>query len=164
MIEKAISITLIAMSMALPAQAAIGQETAVQRLDSINADPKAGQTLVQQVYQLILKMVDRWNNHDLDGYMQGFWKSDDLLAVLESEVHWGWSDLYNSYARGYPDRNLMGKFESRAVTSPFLSRRYGYRPLLVANSSAARRLTSLRHRYHAIAKIYPRMADYSEAH
>jgi hypothetical protein len=111
MIEKAISITLIAMSMALPAQAAIGQETAVQRLDSINADPKAGQTLVQQVYQLILKMVDRWNNHDLDGYMQGFWKSDDLLAVLESEVHWGWSDLYNSYARGYPDRNLMGKLD-----------------------------------------------------
>ena len=42
----------------LLAQAATGKELSVQRLDSINADPSEGQTVVQQVYQLILKMVD----------------------------------------------------------------------------------------------------------
>jgi hypothetical protein len=93
------------------AQTASGEELAVQRLDSINADPAAGKTVVQQVYQLILKMVDSWNKHDLDGYMSGFWKSDDLLAVIESEVHWGWSDLSASFHRGYPDRDKMGKID-----------------------------------------------------
>ena len=39
----------------LLSQTAIGEELSVQRLDSINADPGAGQTVVQQVYQLILK-------------------------------------------------------------------------------------------------------------
>src|SRR5258708_35463653 len=92
----------------LLAQTAIGEEMSVQRLDSINADPGAGQTVVEQVYQLILKMVDCWNKHDLDGYMKGFWKSEDLLAVIESEVHWGWADLSASFHRGYADRNQMG--------------------------------------------------------
>ncbi len=99
------------MGVAAATPIALGQDMTVQRLDSINADPTANQTIVEQVYQLILKMVDRWNNHDLEGYMNGFWKSDDLLAVVESEVHWGWTDLYNSYVRGYPDRNKMGKLD-----------------------------------------------------
>ena len=41
----------------------------------------------------------------------GFWKSDDLLAVIESQVHWGWADLYASFKRGYPDRDQMGKMD-----------------------------------------------------
>jgi hypothetical protein len=95
----------------LLAQTAIGEERSVQRLDSINAEPGKNETVVQQVYQLILKMVDCWNKKDLDGYMEGFWKSDDLLAVIESEVHWGWADLYASFKRGYPDRDQMGKMD-----------------------------------------------------
>lgn len=95
----------------LLAQTAIGEELLVQRLDSINADAGKGQTVVQEVYQLILKMVDCWNKKDLDGYMNGFWKSDDFLAVIESEVHWGWADLYASFQRGYPDRDKMGKMD-----------------------------------------------------
>ena len=43
--------------------------------------------------------------------MSGFWKSDDLLAVIESEVHWGWSDLSASFHRGYSDRDQMGKID-----------------------------------------------------
>ena len=75
----------------------------------------SSKTVVEQVYQLILRMVDRWNNHDLEGYMASFWKSDDLLTVVESEVHWGWTDLYHYYARGYPDRNLMGQLDLQLV-------------------------------------------------
>ena len=95
----------------LLAQTADAEGLAVQRLDSINAEPGASKTVVQQVYQMILKMVDCWNKHDLDGYMNGFWKSEDLLAVIESEVHWGWSDLSASFHRGYPDRDKMGKID-----------------------------------------------------
>src|SRR5260370_29710804 len=86
----------------LLAQTGAGEELSVQRLDSINADPGAGQTVVQQVYQLILKMVDCWNKLDLDGYMNGFWKSDDLFAVIESQVLWGLADLNASCHRGTP--------------------------------------------------------------
>lgn len=111
MIGKALIVAIGAAYIGLLAPSAVAQETTVQRLDSINADPSANETVVQQVYQLVLKMVDRWNHQDIDGYMAGFWKSEDLLTVIESEVHWGWSDLYNSYARGYPDRKKMGQMD-----------------------------------------------------
>jgi hypothetical protein len=111
MTGKVILLSFIVSGLNLGVAAVTAAETTVQRLDSINADPNANKTVVEQVYQLILKMVDRWNNHDLEGYMASFWKSDDLLTVVESEVHWGWTDLYHYYARGYPDRNLMGQLD-----------------------------------------------------
>ena len=50
MTGRAISITG-GMIVFLLAQTDAGEEHSVQRLDSINADPGAGQTVVQQVYQ-----------------------------------------------------------------------------------------------------------------
>jgi hypothetical protein len=147
MIGKVILLTFIVTGLNLGVPAVTAAETTVQRLDSINADPNANKTVVEQVYRLILKMVDRWNKHDLEGYMAGFWKSDDLLTVVESEVHWGWTDIYNNYARGYPDRKLMGQLDLQR---------------LQVRSSG--RLTFVCHRYHASAKICRRVADHSGAH
>ena len=32
-----------------------------------------------------LKMLDRWNAHDIDGYMEVYWKSPELLVVVDAE-------------------------------------------------------------------------------
>ena len=45
----------------------------------------------QQVYGILLKMLDRWNAHDIDGYMEVYWESPELLVVVDapepSNVH-----------------------------------------------------------------------------
>ncbi len=32
-----------------------------------------------------LKMLDRWNAHDIEGYLEEYWKSPELLVVVDSE-------------------------------------------------------------------------------
>ena len=58
----------------------------------------------QQVYEVLLKMLDRWNAHDIDAYLEVYWKSPELLVVVNSEQFNGWQQLHHSYINGYPDR------------------------------------------------------------
>jgi ketosteroid isomerase-like protein len=62
--------------------------------------------------QAILKvMADQtiaWNNGDIDGFMQGYWKSDSLLFVgSKAPVH-GWQSTLERYKKSYPDKAAMG--------------------------------------------------------
>ena len=65
----------------------------------------------QQVYELLLKMLDRWNAHDIEGYLEVYWNSPELLVVIDSEQFNGWQQLHDSYLNGYPDRKSMGFIE-----------------------------------------------------
>ena len=62
----------------------------------------------QQVYEVLLKMLDRWNAHDIEGYMQVYWRSPELLVVVASEQFNGWQQLHDSYVNGYPGATSMG--------------------------------------------------------
>ncbi|HYY26563.1 MAG TPA: hypothetical protein VE860_01390 [Chthoniobacterales bacterium] len=78
----------------------------------------------QEITDLILKGYDRWNARDLDGYMEMFWQSPDLVYAVDNEVTWGWADLRAELMRGYPDRSAMGvatseKLEIRVLTADF---------------------------------------------
>jgi hypothetical protein len=48
-------------------------------------------------------MLDRWNAHDIEGHLQAYWKSAELLVVIDSEEFNGWQQLHDSYVNGYPD-------------------------------------------------------------
>jgi uncharacterized protein (TIGR02246 family) len=74
-------------------------------IDAVTGDE---QTETQTILQLLQEMTARWNQHDIDGFMTFFWHSDDLVAVIDSEVFRGWNALYRSYEKGYSDRNAMG--------------------------------------------------------
>jgi hypothetical protein len=53
-------------------------------------------------------MLDRWNAHDIEGHLDVYWKSPELLVVIDSEQFNGWQQLHDSFVNGYPDRNAMG--------------------------------------------------------
>jgi ketosteroid isomerase-like protein len=73
----------------------------------------------QQVAALLAKMVDRWNAHDIEGYMETLWNSPDLLCVVDGEEVMGWNNLLTSYLRGYPDRAAMGSVRTeRTLIQP----------------------------------------------
>ena len=76
--------------------------------DSLATAPNTTTPDAQQVYQLLLKMLDRWNAHDIEGHLEVYWKSPELLVVVDSEQFNGWQQLHSSYINGYPDRNSMG--------------------------------------------------------
>ena len=61
----------------------------------------------------ILKVLhdqqDAWNRADIDGFMQGYWKSDSLVFVGKSAPVYGWQGSYDRYKKSYPDKAAMGQ-------------------------------------------------------
>ena len=52
--------------------------------------------------------VAAWNRGDIEGFMQGYWQSDQTTFVSSSGVFRGWQALLDRYRRSYPDRHAMG--------------------------------------------------------
>jgi ketosteroid isomerase-like protein len=88
----------------------IAQDEGGWVFDSLGSIPGAAKSDGQQVYEVLLKMVDRWNAHDVDGLLEAYWKSPQLLVVVDSEQYNGWQQFHDSYVNSYPDRNSMGYF------------------------------------------------------
>jgi hypothetical protein len=78
------------------------------QFDSLTSTQAPATSDGQQVYEVLLKMLDRWNAHDIDGHLEVYWNSPELLVVIDSEQFNGWQQLHDSYINGYPDRSSMG--------------------------------------------------------
>jgi uncharacterized protein (TIGR02246 family) len=110
--EIFIGLWAISASFCLPA---IGQEHKGWQSDSLPANSSASEADTQQVYGILLKMLDRWNAHDIEGYMEVYWKSPELLVVVDAEQFNGWQQLHDSYINGYPDRVAMGFIQPKRI-------------------------------------------------
>jgi uncharacterized protein (TIGR02246 family) len=105
-------VSLLLLSFCLPV---IGQERNVWQFDSLQANSSVAKPDAQQVYDVLLKMLDRWNAHDIEGYLDVYWKSPELLIVVDSEQFNGWQQLHDSYCNGYPDRAAMGFIQPKRI-------------------------------------------------
>ena len=50
-----------------------------------------------------------WNHGDIAQYMQGYWKSEQLVFNGASGPIFGWENTKQRYLKGYPDTTAMGK-------------------------------------------------------
>jgi uncharacterized protein (TIGR02246 family) len=85
------------------------------QFDSLRANSSVSKSDAQQVYEVLLKMLDRWNAHDIEGHLGVYWKSPELLVVVDSEQFNGWQQLHDSYLNGYPDRSSMGFIQPKRI-------------------------------------------------
>ena len=89
--------------------------------DPIQAnDPRSVQSHAE-IQSLVFSMTERWNAHDLEGFMEGSWKSKDFLLVIDAQEIRGWAEALAAYQRGYADRNMMGnlvceRLETQLIT------------------------------------------------
>lgn len=49
-----------------------------------------------------------WNNGDIDGFMDGYERSDKTVFVSGDSVNHGWQTVYDRYKKGYDTREKMG--------------------------------------------------------
>jgi hypothetical protein len=63
------------------------------QVDSLQANSSVSKSDAQQVYEILLKMLDRWNAHDIEGHLDVYWKSPELLVVIDSEQFNGWRNF-----------------------------------------------------------------------
>lgn len=62
-----------------------------------------------------------WNNGDLAGYMKGYWKSDSTRFIGKSGIKYGWNATYESYKKGYPNKETMGKLTFKVISLEYLN-------------------------------------------
>ena len=93
----------------------MAQERNAWQFGSLPANSSVSKPDDQQVYEVLIKMLDRWNAHDIEGYMAVYWKSPELLVVIGSEQFDGWQQLHDSYVKGYPGAIAMGFVQPKRI-------------------------------------------------
>jgi ketosteroid isomerase-like protein len=79
-----------------------------QKVAVAATSPPGSPNNTQPINEVLLKMVDRWNAHDIDGLMSVYWNSPSLIAVIDTEQYEGWQSLYRSYKSQFRDPSDMG--------------------------------------------------------
>lgn len=64
---------------------------------------------IKQIANLIQQQQSDWNNGNLDGYMNGYWNSDNLQFIVKKHIRKGFNIISASYKRHYHSKELMGK-------------------------------------------------------
>lgn len=62
-----------------------------------------------QIRSLLEAQTTAWNQGDVDGFMDGYWKSEETEFVGASGITRGWQAVLDRYRRNYPDRKAMGR-------------------------------------------------------
>ncbi len=62
----------------------------------------------EAILQVMKKQEKAWSNNDLEGFMQGYWKSDSLTFYGSSGLTKGWKQTLANYKRGYPSKDHSG--------------------------------------------------------
>ena len=52
-----------------------------------------------------------WNNYDLEGFMQGYWKSEELKFYGSNGVTYGWENTLKRYKTAYPSKEHTGTLQ-----------------------------------------------------
>ncbi len=56
-----------------------------------------------------------WNDGDLECFMEGYWKSDQLVFIGSKGVTYGWKNTLENYKNNYPNKELMGSLSFELI-------------------------------------------------
>ncbi len=71
-----------------------------------------------EILQLLKNQEKAWSNHDLEGFMQTYWKNDVLQFYGARGLTLGWDKTLSGYKERYPTKAETGnlKFTIDAIT------------------------------------------------
>lgn len=75
------------------------------------AAPPLADTSAAQIRAVLADQAAAWNRGDIDGFMQGYWNSEQLRFASGDSVSYGWAAADRRYHAHYPDRAAMGTLE-----------------------------------------------------
>jgi len=91
---------------------------------SLSAQSVAGQNkkrlkVVASVKAVLDAQVAAWNRGDVEGYMDGYWRSDETVFVSGDSLTRGWQTVLARYKKNYDSREKMGTltFSDLEITS-----------------------------------------------
>ena len=77
-------------------------------VNTINQDPND----INAIKKMLSNQQECWNNGDIDGFMQGYWNSEELIFTsLNHKPTNGWKNTLERYRNSYPNKESMGEFK-----------------------------------------------------
>jgi len=76
-----------------------------------DAHPVPGRSVPDEaaaIRQVLDDQARDWNRGSLDGFLEGYWKSEATAFAGTQGILRGWNALEARYRRSYPDRRAMG--------------------------------------------------------
>jgi ketosteroid isomerase-like protein len=73
---------------------------------------------VKEIEAVLSTQASAWNRGDIEGYMEGYWKSDSLLFTSGGNIQRGWQATLEKYKKAYGTKAKMGalKFSRLEIT------------------------------------------------
>ena len=81
-----------------------------QQKEDVSQNP----TEIKAIKEILNAQKECWNNGDIDGFMEGYWNSEELIFTsLNHKPAFGWENTLERYKNSYPTKESMGelKFE-----------------------------------------------------
>lgn len=68
---------------------------------------------VQAIRKILQEQQEAWSNHDIEGFMAGYWKSGELTYFSGGKTTKGWQTTLDNYKKGYPTPAHSGTLNFR---------------------------------------------------
>ena len=66
------------------------------------------QTAKEEITTMMMQQAKDWSNGNLEAFMQGYIKSDNLKFVGSSGITYGWKQTIDNYKKRYPTKDHTG--------------------------------------------------------
>lgn len=76
------------------------------------------------ILRVLEKQQEQWNDGSLEGFMQGYWKSDSLKFIGSRGLSYGWDQTLENYQKGYPDRQAMGQLTFEVLSLEAIGKKH----------------------------------------
>ena len=88
-------------------------------VNTINQDPND----INAIKKMLSNQQEYWNNGDIDGFMQGYWKSEKLIFTsLRHKPAYGWNNTLERYKNSYPTKSSMGELKFEILDLKLISK------------------------------------------
>ena len=73
----------------------------------------------EEIRAVMKGQEEAWNRGDIEGFMNGYWRSEQTVFVSGDKITRGWQGVLDRYKAKYSDRDKMGalKFSDLEITT-----------------------------------------------
>ena len=88
-------------------------------IEAVKQDPNE----IDAIKKILTFQQKCWNNGDIDGFMQGYWNSEELIFTsLSHKPAYGWNNTLERYKNSYPTKSSMGEFRFEILDLQLISK------------------------------------------
>ena len=62
----------------------------------------------KEILDVMAEQIKAWNDGSVEGFMEGYWNSENLRFASGDEIFFGWDKVLARYERRYPTKRRMG--------------------------------------------------------